>query len=69
MMTINTDYSAAYDESDRVYTTYSRTRLTDKIGRDLRGVYDEMTVASQPDYLVELANRVDARRSSEGLDG
>lgn len=67
-MIINNDYPAPRAGNDHCFSTFSRTRLADKIGHDLRGVYDEMTVTSQPDYLVELASRIDERRRSGGFD-
>ncbi|NEU12213.1 hypothetical protein G3T14_08715 [Methylobacterium sp. BTF04] len=49
-------------------TVFSETRMLSALGNDLRVLYDDVTDASQPDHLMQLAALIDAHRESSGID-
>ncbi|HEX8416713.1 MAG TPA: hypothetical protein VF641_03830 [Methylobacterium sp.] len=62
------NHAAQFGHSGHALTQFSETMLLAKIGDDLRGLYADVTDASQPDELMHLAHLIDERRgeSAEG---
>ena len=54
------------DEDEGVRITWPQARFIAGIRDDLRGLYGDVASNSQPDYLMELASRIDDLRRTEG---
>ncbi|MBX9933155.1 MAG: hypothetical protein K2Y56_16730 [Methylobacterium sp.] len=60
---------SSFGDEDSVYAMFSKPSLIARIGDDLRGFYGDVASGAQPEYLTELANRIDDRcglKASEG---
>lgn len=53
---------APSDDDDSFNSEALKAEFRAKIGGDLRGLFGDMSTATLPDHLVELAGRIDAKR-------
>ncbi len=66
MKTVSDTYATQFSSFGGLSDGTRDPVLLDRIGEDLRHLYDDLTDADLPRSLLELAETIDARRTSDG---
>lgn len=68
MKIVTNNLAAHYGYLGTSHSRFPESVMLAKIGDELRDFYADVTASAQPDDLVRLAHRIDARRVDDGSE-